>query len=366
MPINSTITINGSVGRRGRNSPTDVRAVQGRLNDLTRPPRLFLKVDGKSGPLTEGVIADFQRVVCGSANPDGRVDPGKKTLAALNDPSSEGKWLGMNMTTPTSRPGAAAAAGVVYPAGLNSREKEAVDLMAKSTKNAEELGILNDFLKSTPVSTLKAVLNAQGAAAGLIQFGVVVREQRALGSTAKQIGEFLGDAVKMKDATGFAKILDAGGRNPGMFRVAKGLGKVASGAATFLCAVELADHLMAKRWGAAAGEVYGAFMGKAVPWAGLMSALQGLVFVYAPGLKGRPTITYFFQILNAVDPINMGKIAVDSLITVVETALTSFERGQLDTRKLEELVDRMKQTPARVFAETGEWWGDFFADLLKK
>lgn len=358
MPINSTINILGTVGRRGKNSLNDVRAVQTRLNDFTRPPRSFLKVDGKCGPATESVIADFQRVVCGSVNPDGRVDPGGKTLTALNNPASEGKWLGMSLASPAPRPGGSAPAGVVYPAGLNSQQLAALDAMAKSTKTADERAVFAEFLKLTPVSNLKAVLNVQGAAASFAQFGIVAREQRALGSSSQQVAAFLCDATKMKDANGFAKILEAGGKNPRIFQAAKGLGTIAGGAAIILCAVEVADHLKQKRYGAAAAEFYGAFMSVAVPWAAFISAIQGLAFTYAPGLKGMPAINYYFRFLNAADPVGLGKIAVDSLVTMIDTVMISYQRGQLDTGQMELLVDRMKNSPANILVSAGEWLGD--------
>ena len=100
MPIYSSIGIRASVGRGGRNESTDVSAVQKRLNDLMNSPRIKLTVDGRSGPKTEAMIADFQKVVLGTAQPDGKVDPNGATIRALNDGSSEGKWARMSMAPP--------------------------------------------------------------------------------------------------------------------------------------------------------------------------------------------------------------------------------------------------------------------------
>lgn len=362
MPINSTININGSVGRRGRNNPMDVRAVQTRLNDLTRPPRTFLKVDGKSGPMTESVIADFQRSVCGSLNPDGRVDPGQKTLAALNDPASENKWLGMSMPSPATGPKAPTPVGVVYPVGLSARGKEAVDVMAKSTKSAEELGILNDFLKSTPITTLKKALEVQGSLDGLSKFGDGVRELRKAGVPARDIVSYLNNATEMQKGAGFTRFVTGISKNPRVLVAIKHLGTAATVLGIFLCAIEVVDHISAGNYGAAAGEIYGVGMGMAVPWAAFLSGIQSAAFAYAPGLRGRPTVTYFFQLLNAMDPINLGKIAVDSYVTLIHSVITSLHRGQLDTQQLERLVGRMNKTPARVLVEVGEWWGDTIFD----
>jgi hypothetical protein len=74
------------VGQRAVNRPDDVKTVQRLLNlHLGRLPTLrALAVDGKCGARTEQAIVEFQRRVVGMAAPDGRVDPGGKTLAALN------------------------------------------------------------------------------------------------------------------------------------------------------------------------------------------------------------------------------------------------------------------------------------------
>jgi len=101
MAINSSIGITGSVGSGGGNDPGDVSTVQIRLNELMNPPRKLLVEDGISGPLTRGMIRDFQRGVVGFRWPDGRVDTDGKTIRALNDPASEGIW---GRFTPAPKP----------------------------------------------------------------------------------------------------------------------------------------------------------------------------------------------------------------------------------------------------------------------
>lgn len=92
MVIRSSIAIQGSVGRGGRNLAADVATVQKRLNELMGKSRKPLAVDGLSGPRTKGMIADFQRGVLGFRWPDARVDPAGRTIRALNDPGSEKTW----------------------------------------------------------------------------------------------------------------------------------------------------------------------------------------------------------------------------------------------------------------------------------
>jgi Putative peptidoglycan binding domain len=75
-----------SVGSGGINRPEDVRTVQELINNnLKKMPSVRpLEVDGRIGSLTIAAIEEFQRRVVGMPLPDGRVDPGGRTLAALN------------------------------------------------------------------------------------------------------------------------------------------------------------------------------------------------------------------------------------------------------------------------------------------
>lgn len=77
-------SIGGSVGDKGVNNKDDVTIVQQLLAPhavaLGRPP---LDVDGDCGDNTVTAIRLYQERVMGLANPDGRVDPGGKTLQSL-------------------------------------------------------------------------------------------------------------------------------------------------------------------------------------------------------------------------------------------------------------------------------------------
>lgn len=76
-------TISGSVGQNGTNDNRDVRAVQRLLNRHSLPPLRALTVDGAAGAHTIDAIRHFQSVAVKMRSPDGRVDPGGKTLRRL-------------------------------------------------------------------------------------------------------------------------------------------------------------------------------------------------------------------------------------------------------------------------------------------
>jgi len=76
-------TILASVGRGGLNRSEDVRLVQELLNWYIRPPQPPLVVTGVMDSRTLAAIEVFQRRVVQMHRPDGRVDPGSHTFAAL-------------------------------------------------------------------------------------------------------------------------------------------------------------------------------------------------------------------------------------------------------------------------------------------
>ena len=76
-------TIVASVGHGGLNRTDDVRLVQELLNRHIQPPQRPLVVDGVISPRTIAAIATFQRCVLNMHRPDGCIQPGDCTIAAL-------------------------------------------------------------------------------------------------------------------------------------------------------------------------------------------------------------------------------------------------------------------------------------------
>ena len=76
-------TILASVGRGGLNRSEDVRLVQELLNRHLPPPQPPLLVNGLVDSRMLAVLEAFQRRVVQMPRPDGRVEPGSQTFAAL-------------------------------------------------------------------------------------------------------------------------------------------------------------------------------------------------------------------------------------------------------------------------------------------
>ena len=86
------ISIEGSVGRGGENRKSDTRKIQRLLNEVF--PATPLEVHGLCGPETIRRIERFQRRFMQS--PDGRIDPGGRTLRRLEGaaPGVQPDWSG--------------------------------------------------------------------------------------------------------------------------------------------------------------------------------------------------------------------------------------------------------------------------------
>lgn len=76
--------ITASVGRNGVNRADDVRTIQTLLNKHRRPGDGPVAITGIANQDTIAAIEEFQKRVVKLVNPDGRVDPGGRTLRALD------------------------------------------------------------------------------------------------------------------------------------------------------------------------------------------------------------------------------------------------------------------------------------------
>ena len=92
--VEGDVAISASVGQGGKNKPDDVSAIQYCLDQvppIDGGPNPPLKIDGLCGPKTIKAIRDFQLKHFGWPGCDGRIDPGKQTIAKLNEKRQ--RWI---------------------------------------------------------------------------------------------------------------------------------------------------------------------------------------------------------------------------------------------------------------------------------
>lgn len=340
-------------GSRGN----DVSKLQSDLNRLY--PRDFpqLKPDGIFGMKTKEWVMKFQR-----NNPPLKADGivGPKTLAKLQSVAGVvpgGPTPGVP-TIPPSPPST----------GINKFQSEMQREFEKKGVGTQFGAFLNDLEANTIpgwkifLGTIGRVEDARQLATFWIELNRILRgveDQRKL--------VLIGIAkLDKNDLAVFEALAKPTGK---LGKVASFAGSAASVAGLLITAIECVQHARRGDYGAVAAEIYKFAMGKAVPWAALLEGIGSLL----DGVLGEDTRkTYAFRIMRSIDPIGLGGVAVDTLVTIVKGGIEEFQKknpseSSLDrmTRNLTPLVARMKQGPASLFVELGENSGDALYQLTQ-
>ncbi|MCU0227403.1 MAG: peptidoglycan-binding protein [Bryobacterales bacterium] len=359
MPINQSIFIQASVGHLGRNQPQDVKTIQQRLNELMPPSRKKLTVDGKCGPLTVACIKEFQKEVRGTTSPDGRVDPNKGTLAALNDPASASKWAKMSFGSPAvpSTPGAG-------PGGTMPHE-EAMRTKFKEAGRDPEFDLFRRAFVDGSIPSMKIFLGTIGRSEDALKLAKAYLAMRSMGLTFEECREVFRAITGFRKAKAALELFDDLAKPASKFGKLLGFtGKVAGKAGLLVAVIEIADKMADGDYLFGATEAYKIVMGKAIPWAAMIEGLQSLVEAVAPDSWKASGV---FKVMRACDPIGLGATAVDAVTTLALGAIDMVVKGKMDVDamlpRLIRLVSRMKQGPTKVFAEMGEDLGDAMYEI---
>ncbi|MBN9672769.1 peptidoglycan-binding domain-containing protein [Roseibium aggregatum] len=356
--INSSVGISGSVGRFGNNDKFDVETVQIRLNDLMGGSRTKLVVDGKVGSKTIGTIKDFQINVVRLRHADGRVDPDKQTIRAMNDPNSASTWQRMSIP-PEANPSTN-----VDEAKRDDRMMPQEKLLAKEAAKMGESDAFNEFrreLIDKSIPEMKKFLGSIARAEDARKLIAAWSQLRKWGFSVSEARDVMKTISGMRGRQWGA--LDVIGSSTSKFgRFLGTLSGKAGAAGHVITMIEVADKFQQGDYLYGATELYKHFMGKAIPWAGMVEGLQSLVEAIAPGSVKNSKI---FQVIRACDPIGLGASGVDSMTTLVLGTIHLIQTGEIDTARLNRLVARMKQGPTKVFAEMGEELGDSLYEMSR-
>jgi hypothetical protein len=353
MVIGSSIAIGASVGQGGRNRPEDVRVVQRRLNDLLPLPRRRLPVSGRVDRATVSLIMEFQAVVLLMARPTGRVGPMDETLMAMNEATSARRW------------GTASSTARYVPQVDSDAPRQAIAAMRRAAgSDAGRISALDDFFSvSGTVDDLSTWLSGASALEYAGEFSVVLVQLRDLGLSSSAIREVMTDAVRI----GLDDLMNLTRQAPDLLgRAARGLStasRVLNAVGLLLSAYKVLAflHQGPEGIGAAVGEIYATGMGMAIPWAGFVDGLQGMIGLIDPALQNAPTTRAVFSFVNAINPIGLGRAGVDGVITLIVAAVRCVSEGRCTSRELDAFTERMRSSPMRVFVEWGEGLGSVMA-----
>lgn len=365
MPINSSLFISGSVGAGGRNKREDVSAVQQRLNALMHAPRQPLTVDGLSGPKTTRMIRDFQKNAVGFRRGDGRVDPDGKTIRALSDPGSEGAWAKMSIPPQDElRPRRGPGAGLSEPEC--DKHEELHTAIANETGDLAYAQELLDTALRDYGTAVKGMIATLGESGKILRVAQGIKVLKDAGLSAPQSARVLGVLLRTRSAPmSVAFLTEMGKHGQSLAPKLRALGNGAAVLSVIVTALEYYNHWQKGEYGAAAGKAYELGMSAAVPWAAAVAAIQSIVEALAPSLKGDPYFDASFKILRTLNPIAAGGVAVDTVVTLVNMTIERLITGEVSWSELDRLVERMRQSPLRVFTEIGEVLGDATYDFVQ-
>jgi hypothetical protein len=113
--------------------------------------------------------------------------------------------------------------------------------------------------------------------------------------------------------------------------------------------VQVGVHFKRKDYYAVAAEVYKFGMGKGVPWAGLVDAVEGFVSAVFPA-KDPKKDERFWKYLKALNLVGLGGAGIDAVGTMIHVIVTK----DMDPKRMDRLVERLRGSPAQVFLEMGE------------
>ena len=338
------------IGSRG----PQVTKVQGDLNRLLPGEFPQLKTDGVFGPRTRERVMKFQGR--NSLRPDGVVGP--KTLTRIQQLSGPGTIPPVPgaITIPPAPP----AVGV---------QRFTTDMQAvfEQKGRADLFGDFLNDLESNTIPGWKNFLGTIGRAEDARQIAAFWIELFAITKGARsQMPTVFAAVVKLdRDALKLFEALAAPTSKFGKFL--KGAGEVASAVGLLVTVIECVQHARRGDPGAVAAELYKFGMGKAVPWAAMIEGVGSLLDGIVPEQTRKNNM--LFKIMRSIDPIGMGAVGVDSVVSIVTGGLEMAARGKVDvdilTNRLTPLVARMKGGPARLFVELGENSGDALYELCQ-
>jgi hypothetical protein len=223
--------IGGSVGRGGKNHPFDVAVV-----------RELLRAAGYADPDLGAAIERYQREVAGMRRPDGRVDPGGRTLTALRGggapavgptPDSGGAGgmttpSGTTRATPTPHSGtdpnpSPPTAGPPGPADVTRIAAEIAALATTSAglrrSGTEEVGAGRDALvaRIAQIRTMIAGLSDAGAKAGFYHQLNAVSPSYTQGTNMDLLEGPVATETRTCNITSLSMTLEGLGKSPADF-----------------------------------------------------------------------------------------------------------------------------------------------------
>lgn len=240
------------------------------------------------------------------------------------------------------------------------KHRAALETYARA--NAVQPSVLDEFLAYWAENELKfakTILGWKDAPAAAIDILKMFVFFRNLGATAQQMVPVFVLIAGMRSTAALRMMEYVAAKAPVIAPKLKALGNAAKILGVFICAIEVYNLYVKGEWSQIIATIYKTLIGLAVPWGAAIDALQSLM------PETSPKSSALFKIVRACDPVGLGGIAVDSMVTMLQSLLDAMRGRPFDEARLAALVGRMKQGPTAIFAELGEKSGDALYDIMQ-
>ena len=134
-------------------------------------------------------------------------------------------------------------------------------------------------------------------------------------------------------------IIDAVNPSNKFFSFLGKVGKVAGVIGAFFTGWEIGTALREGKWGKAASDAYKFIMGMAVPVASIVDGITGLIHTIFGDV---PYVGEVADFLKSINPLALGGVAVDTIVTLIDVAVSAFSGGNV-YQKLLALEQRMRE-----------------------
>ncbi len=319
----------------------DVRLIQQLLGKAGISPGA---IDGVAGPKTNGAISQYQKSFLG--RPDGRVDPNGQTIKKLLG-SAPGAMPGAPTPTP---PGAGN--------GKTNSFRAAVEQAARR-ENASP-SVVTEFLafwETSQFPAIKTWLSSLDTAENTIKVAQFFFFLRRFGFSIADASKVLIVVAGLRVPEAMPIIAGIVNNGAKASNALKKAGGVRSALSLIVAAIETYNLVAKGEWSQATATIYKTVIGLAIPWAAAIDAIQSLFPEVSPA-SGRA-----FKVLRACDPVGLGGIGVDSMVTMAQSIIDFAMGRDLNEERLAQLVKRMKTGPTAIFAELGENAGDAMFEI---
>jgi len=206
------------------------------------------------------------------------------------------------------------------------------------------------------------------------EFRKFLEETMADWSTAFSIGERVEDAVKVVN---FYKGLKALGlplsemkavvpillqvKEPDKFVAAliapgtktaaafKTLSKAGTVVGAIMLIAQMSIHVIRSDYAAAFAEAYRFGLGKILPWLGLVDGVESLVSAFHKAPEGKKD-DRFWRYVKILNVVSLNAASVDVVGTMFQMMITK----DMDPKRMDRLIERLRNSPLQVFLEIGE------------